>query len=140
VLIREPGQGWEGSAAGATLGELARVAAKGIDMKNHLPLLFSAALSVGSVALSLPAQAEGGLKIGEYACYGSGGQVLIGLGFKVLDASHYNDLDGQSPGAYSINGDKIYFRGGPLDGQVGADLKSGHFNLSGHGISCEPWG
>ncbi len=30
--------------------------------------------------------ASGGLKPGEYACYGSGGQILIGLGFKVVSA------------------------------------------------------
>ena len=108
-------------------------------MTNYIRALTIAA-AIASVALSLPAQAAGGLKIGEYACYGSGGTALMGLAFKVLDGSHYNDLDGKSPGTYSISGDKVYFRGGHMDGQVGADLKGGNFNLSGHGISCQPSG
>jgi len=94
---------------------------------------------MASVAVAFaPASAAGGLKVGEYACYGASGP-LIGLGFKVLDASHYNDLDGRSPGTYAINGDKVAFHGGHLDGQQGQDLKDGKFNLSGHGIACEPW-
>ncbi|MBK5255565.1 MAG: hypothetical protein JJE39_05995 [Vicinamibacteria bacterium] len=31
-----------------------------------------------------PKAGGAGLKIGEYACYGSGGRILAGLGFKVL--------------------------------------------------------
>ena len=109
-------------------------------VKNYTPFLAIAAACAASIALSPPALADGGLKVGEYACYGSGGEALMGLAFKALDASHYNDLDGKSPGAYSINGDKVYFRGGHLDGQVGVELKSERFNLAGHGISCGPSG
>ena len=109
-------------------------------MTNYIRKLAVATATIAGLALSLPAQAAGGLKFGEYACYGSGGTALMGLAFKVLDASHYNDLDGKSPGTYSINGDKVYFRGGHMDGQVGVELKGTHFNLGGHGISCEPSG
>ncbi len=101
---------------------------------------FGTLAAAASIILSLPAQAAGGLKVGEYACYGSGGENLMGLAFKVVDASHYNDLDGKSPGTYVVQGDKVLFHGGHMDGEVGVDLKNGQFNLGGHGISCEPSG
>ena len=79
----------------------------------------------------------GGLKIGEYACYGSGGQVLIGLGFKVLSGNRYTDLDGKESGTFSISDDTVTFRGGHLDGQVGENLKDYKFTI--HSASCEPF-
>lgn len=106
---------------------------------NRIQTLTIAALSAAAMMTALPAQAGGGLKLGEYACY-SGGTALMGLAFKVLDGTHYNDLDGKSPGTYSVTGDKVAFHGGHLDGQRGADLKKNNFNLEGHGISCEPSG
>ncbi len=80
---------------------------------------------------------SGGLKIGEYACYGSGGQVLIGLGFKVLAGNRYTDLDGKESGTFRISDDTVTFSGGHLDGQVGKNLHDYKFNIS--SASCEPF-
>ncbi|MBV9044272.1 MAG: hypothetical protein JO348_10015 [Alphaproteobacteria bacterium] len=104
---------------------------------TRLMSLFAASVAV-AFAVACSGGGGPGLKVGEYACYGSSGP-LIGLGFKVLDNSNYNDLDGKSPGTYSIDGDRVIFHGGHLDGQTGVDLKDDKFNLSGHGVSCEPW-
>ena len=79
---------------------------------------------------------EGGLKPGEYACYGSSG-ILIGLGFKVLAGNKYTDLDGKEHGTFSIEGDTVTFHGGHLDGQVGKNLKAYKFNI--HSAECEPF-
>jgi hypothetical protein len=81
---------------------------------------------------------SGGLKIGEYACYGSGGTLLMGLGFKVLDGSHYNDLDGKSPGTFAVNGSSVAFTGGHLAGETGHNLNNGRFVL-GTLATCEPF-
>jgi|SRR5581483_8552461 len=86
-----------------------------------------------------PSDAGGGLRVGEYACYGAGGEPLMGLGFKVLDGSHYNDLDGTTPGTFAIQGDSVVFHGGSLDGQTGRGLKDQKFTM-GSGIGCEPYG
>lgn len=80
---------------------------------------------------------DGGLKLGEYACYGSGGNVLIGLGFKVLAGNKYTDLDGKEHGTFSIQGDTVTFHGGHLDGQVGKNLKDYKFTI--HSAPCEPF-
>ncbi|MBL6940414.1 MAG: hypothetical protein ISS15_19150 [Alphaproteobacteria bacterium] len=109
-------------------------------MIKTLRVLTVVAAGAAAFAFATSTEAGGGLRTGEYACYGSGGELLVGLGFKVLDASHYNDLDGKSPGTYQVNGDKVVFHGGNLDGEIGVDLKGGHFNLASHGISCEPFG
>ncbi len=95
-------------------------------------LLLAASTAAG------PAAAGGGLRVGEYACYGAGGEILAGLGFKVLDGSHYNDLDGTTPGSYAIKGDMVEFHGGSLDGQMGSGLKDQKFTM-GSGIGCEPY-
>ena len=79
----------------------------------------------------------GGLKLGEYACYGSGGSVLIGLGFKVLAGNKYTDLDGKEHGTFSIADDTVTFHGGHLDGQIGKNLKDYKFTI--HSASCEPF-
>ena len=109
-------------------------------MKRTVRALTVVAASAAILAFALPAEAGGGLRMGEYACYGSGGENLIGLGFRVIDGSHYNDLDGNTPGRYQVSGSSVRFVGGNLDGYVGVDLDGGRFNLSGHGISCEPEG
>jgi len=80
----------------------------------------------------------GGLRVGEYACYGSSGSVLIGLGFKVVAAGRTTDLDGGNPGTYSIQGTNVVFRGGHLDGQTGRSLNDGRFTI-GTMANCEPW-
>ena len=81
----------------------------------------------------------GALRVGEYACYGGGGQILAGLGFKVLAGGRYTDLDGGNSGSYSVNGDTVTFRGGHLDGIVGRDLAGGSFTVGAQGAPCEPW-
>ena len=81
--------------------------------------------------------ASGGLKPGEYACYGSGGQILIGLGFKVVSGNRYTDLDNKEHGTFTIDGDTVTFHGGHLDGEVGRNLKDYKFTI--HSASCEPF-
>ncbi len=85
-----------------------------------------------------PKGAGGGLTVGEYACYGSGGQILAGFGFKALGNGRYTDLEGGNPGSYSVNGDTVTFRGGHLDGTVGRALDSGNFRI-GAQATCEPF-
>ena len=90
-------------------------------------------------AKAKPAAGVGGsLKIGEYACTGSGGRNLIGLGFKVLPGNRYTDLDGGNAGSFSVSGGNVSFRGGHLDGQRGRDLR-GHSFTIGAMAGCEPW-
>lgn len=79
-----------------------------------------------------------GLKVGEYACTGSGGQMMIGLGFKVTSATRYTDLDGKNSGTFTISDGKVTFRGGHLDGIIGRDLKDNWF-VVGSQASCGPY-
>src|SRR5947207_11072737 len=90
-----------------------------------LTLLFGAAFTGGNARNIGGSEkpTSGDLKLGEYACYGSGGSILIGLGFKVQAGNHYTDLDGKEHGTFSISGDTVTFHGGHLDGQVGTSLK-----------------
>ena len=83
-------------------------------------------------------QAPSGLKVGEYACYGSGGRIMIGLGFKVLSGNRYTDLEGRNPGSFSVTGDTVKFRGGHLDGKTGRNLR-GHSFTIGAQAECEPY-
>jgi hypothetical protein len=86
-----------------------------------------------------PASASGGgLKQGEYACYGSGGRIMIGLGFKVLAGGRYTDLEGGNAGTYAVSGTNVSFKGGHLGGQTGRDLKNGNFRI-GAQAGCEPF-
>jgi hypothetical protein len=78
----------------------------------------------------------GGLKVGEYACFGSGGTILIGLGFKVLAGNRYTDLDGKNAGKFRVDGETVTFTGGHLDGQIGKGLKDYKFTID--SASCEP--
>ncbi|RHW16325.1 hypothetical protein D1610_15905 [Sphingomonas gilva] len=80
----------------------------------------------------------GGLKPGEYACYGSGGRIMIGLGFKVAANGRYTDLEGGNPGTVSVAGGNVTFRGGHMDGQVGRDLSNHAFRI-GLQARCEPY-
>lgn len=79
-----------------------------------------------------------GLKVGEYACTGSGGRMMIGLGFKVTSGSRYTDLDGKRSGTFSISGGKITFRGGHLEGVTGRDLRDNWFTV-GSAAQCGPY-
>jgi hypothetical protein len=83
-------------------------------------------------------QPPAGLKVGEYACYGVGGRIMIGLGFKVLAGNRYTNLEGRNPGSFSITGDSVKFRGGHLDGKTGRNLR-GHSFTIGAQAECEPY-
>lgn len=78
------------------------------------------------------------LKIGEYACTGAGGRMMIGLGFKVTSANRYTDLDGKRSGTFTISGGKITFRGGHLAGVIGRELKDNWFTVASQ-ASCGPY-
>jgi hypothetical protein len=96
----------------------------------------------------------GSLKVGEYACYGTGGgsvkvdgggfytggrsQILAGLGFKVLPGGRYTDLDGNEAGTYTISGGNVTFTGGHLGGQKGRNLKGNTFTIAEKAV-CEPY-
>ncbi|MBL8112155.1 MAG: hypothetical protein JNK60_04680 [Acidobacteria bacterium] len=77
-----------------------------------------------------------GLRVGEYACYGSGGRILFG--FKVLAGNRYADLEGSGSGSFSVSGTSVTFRGGSLGGQVGRDLRGHSFTLASK-AECEPY-
>lgn len=79
-----------------------------------------------------------GLKVGEYACTGSGGRIMIGLSFKVLSGNRFTNLDGDQSGTFTISDGKITFRGGHLDGITGRDLKDNWFTV-GSQASCGPY-
>jgi hypothetical protein len=81
-----------------------------------------------------PASAAG-LRAGEYACAGSGGTILIGLGFKLNGDGSYTDLDGKSAGRVSYEGSSVRFVGGHLGGQVGRNVRGGT-NFEINMISC----
>ena len=119
---------------------------------NRYPLLLCLGLTLtlllGAAFTSSNAKKIGGsdnttsgdLKLGEYACYGSGGSILIGLGFKAQAGNRYTDLDGRNAGSYtySAGASTIVFRGGFLDGQAGRNVRTKGFDLTAT-ISCEPW-
>lgn len=90
------------------------------------------------VAPPPPTPGGGALPLGEYACYGSGGRVMIGLGFKLLPGGRYDDLDGKSPGRYAQSGTTISFAGGHLAGQTGRDVKGKGFRIGAQAV-CEKW-
>ena len=81
-----------------------------------------------------PADAAG-LRPGEYACAGSGGRILIGLGFKLKSDGSYTDLDGTTSGRVEFRGSTVIFIGGHLDGYVGTNVRGGT-NFEIHSISC----
>jgi len=84
------------------------------------------------------AAGTGPLKPGEYACYGSGGTLLIGLGFKLAADGRYTDLEGQNPGRVTVSGGSVIFEGGTLGGKTGRRLDGSRFVL-GYATTCEPW-
>jgi hypothetical protein len=103
-------------------------------------LAAAAALLACGPAMAQPtkAPAGGGLKLGEYACYGSGGRIMIGLSFKLLAGGRYTDLDGGNPGQVAVQGSEVVFKGGHMDGQRGRELKGNTFRI-GAQASCEPY-
>jgi hypothetical protein len=81
---------------------------------------------------------DGVLPEGEYACYGSGSQVMAGLAFRVTSGDTYTDLDGTVSGRFETSGRGVRFSGGHLDGMEGRDLNAGSFVI-GEMANCEPW-
>ena len=105
-----------------------------------LCLAATAALLTCGPASAQPTKgpAGAGLKVGEYACYGSGGRIMIGLSFKLLPSGRYTDLDGGNPGQVVVQGGEVIFKGGHMDGQRGRELKGNSFRI-GAQASCEPY-
>lgn len=113
-----------------------------VDRDNEAAVRPASAGLPGPIAAKAPPRpaeqtGAGGLKVGEYACYGSGGRILAGFGFKVLSGNRFTDLEGGNAGSYSVNGGTVAFRGGHLDGQTGRDLRSHNFRI-GVQATCEP--
>ncbi|MEO8027716.1 MAG: hypothetical protein ABI823_14635 [Bryobacteraceae bacterium] len=90
----------------------------------------------GAVAGANPGAAE--FHIGEWACYGTGGRLMAGMGFVLQANGTYLDLDKRGSGRWRKTAAGIAFQGGHLDGQVGRNLKGNHFDLSAT-VGCEPW-
>ncbi len=84
------------------------------------------------------AQPGGSLKVGEYACYGSGGRQMIGLGFRVKNGGRYTDLDGKNEGAVSVAGGAVRFVGGHMGSQSGRMVGQNSFAI-GTQARCEPY-
>ena len=100
---------------------------------RRIGLAATAALLI--VAASGPVGAAG-LQPGEYACAGSGGTILIGLGFKLKADGSYTDLDDKNPGRVVESGSNtISFAGGHLAGEVGRNVRGGR-NFEIGTISC----
>ena len=85
------------------------------------------------------ATASASLYVGEYACYGAGGRLMAGMGFR-LSGGKYADLDGKRGGTYTYNAAiaTIAFRSGYLDGQTGINVTARGFQIS-PTVTCEPW-
>jgi hypothetical protein len=71
-------------------------------------------------------------------CYGSGGRIMIGLGFRVVGPGRYTDLDGKNRGSFSVSGAMVRFIGGHLGGQVGATSLQPVLTI-GAQAGCEPY-
>ena len=94
----------------------------------------------GAVAGAEAAKPTGGqLYVGEYACYGTGGRMMTGMGFR-LSSGRYADLDGERGGTYTYDegAATVTFIGGYMDGQTGTDVTSQGFQISST-VNCEPW-
>lgn len=101
--------------------------------------MFNLGLRTGAVLLMMAAgaaQAADALPVGEYACFGVGGRIMIGLGFKVTSPGRYTDLDGGNSGHFVLTPGSVTFQGGHLDGQVGRELKNSWFRI-GAQAACE---
>lgn len=95
----------------------------------------TAFLIVAGLALAAEPAAAAGLQPGEYACAGSGGTLLIGLGFKLKGDGTYTDLDGKTSGKVVFEGTNVRFVGGHLGGQAGRNVRGGT-NFEINMISC----
>jgi hypothetical protein len=103
----------------------------------------TAAAAGAPVASSAPkgapstASGSGSLASGEWACFGSGGRPLIGMGFKVVGNNAYTDLEGGNRGSYAVSGNAVTFSGGHLGGQKGRFTSGGRFSIN--MVECEPY-
>lgn len=79
----------------------------------------------------------GALKPGEYVCYGSGGRILAGLGFKLLPGGRYTDLEGGNAGRIAVSAGQISFVGGHLGGRTARRLGGNSFAFG--QTECEPY-
>lgn len=94
-----------------------------------------ACLTLAALACVAGPAGAAGLRPGEYACAGSGGTILIGLGFKLNADGSYTDLDGKTSGRIQFGGSTVRFVGGHLNGYVGTNVRGGT-NFEIHTISC----
>jgi hypothetical protein len=80
------------------------------------------------------------LHLGEWACYGTGGRLMAGLGFILQADGTYLNGDKKPGGRWirEVAAARISFRGGHLDGQTGSKLTGQGMTLS-NTVSCEPW-
>ena len=80
------------------------------------------------------------LYLGQYACYGTGGRLMAGMGFVLKANGAYEDLDRARKGSYVHNtaASTLFFKGGFLDGQTGRNVRMTGFDLSAT-VNCEPW-
>ncbi len=105
-------------------------------MTNSTRMLRVAAwLTVALLAIAPTPSTAAGLRAGEYACAGSGGTILIGLGFLLNADGTYTDLDRKSSGRAVFEGNSVKFVGGHLNGYVGTNVRGGT-NFEIHSISC----
>jgi hypothetical protein len=90
----------------------------------------------GAPILSAANEAE--LRLGEYACMGAGGTILIGLGFRVLPGRKYVSLDNKDGGSYAYDpaAATVTFVGGFLEGFRGENVQNNQFRI--HGAFCGP--
>ena len=98
----------------------------------NITRLFAAVIFLAALGFGGAHAAQ--LKPGEYACAGSGGRILIGLGFKLLADGTYTDLDGKTSGRLVYQGSSVTFVGGHLAGEVGRNVTA--TNLDIHSASC----
>jgi hypothetical protein len=102
---------------------------------NVSALRIGSCLLIGALVCAAVPAAAAGLQAGEYACAGSGGRILIGLGFKLNADGSYTDLDGKTSGQAEFSGSSVRFLGGHLNGYVGTNVRGGT-NFEIHSISC----
>src|SRR5438270_487298 len=71
---------------------------------SSVPLasLSGTAAPAGTPAHAAAPAGAANLATGEWACYGTGGRILIGLGFRIVNAGSYTDLDHKNPGTYGL--------------------------------------
>jgi hypothetical protein len=104
----------------------------GMNVARRLSAWLVGAVLLGATLGGASAQS---LAPGEYACAGSGGRILIGLGFILRGDGTYTDLDGKSAGRITFTGSGAQFVGGHLDGQVVRNIRGGR-NFEIGNISC----